>query len=292
MITAVLAVPAPAAAQSDAPGDSFLGAIRLNPGPPADPAPLPATGASFEVDTSSYGLQPDIHNPPRSGGRQEPNRCAPVYYGKTAWGWLHTDKWVRADVRAGATFDPVLAVMPFISPDRPLLSPGSGACVNRLASGSEDFGDDQPILAPGWYAIQAGGVENAAGEPTGGGLKVQVTLREPPRLTTGARASGRRRSGAVAATVSVSAPRGARVAFSCRRKKCRLPRSRIVSKPGSRRYLRARVVPNGARLQLRVTRVGHIGAYFAWDVRRGRLGSALQRCMEPASSRPRARCDG
>src|ERR687890_350082 len=105
------AIPAPAAAQSDAPGDSYLNAIRLNPGNPDKPDPLPAAGASFSVDTTGYGTQADIFNPPSSGGITEPNRCPPTRYGKTAWGWVHTKKWVRADVRASGAFDSVLAVM-------------------------------------------------------------------------------------------------------------------------------------------------------------------------------------
>jgi hypothetical protein len=290
---ALAALPVPAVAQSDSPGDSYLGAIRLNPGDRDKPDPLPAAGASFSVDTTSYGTQADIFNPPSSGGVTEPNRCPPTRYGKTAWAWLHTKKWVSADVRANGAFDPVLAVMPFTDPDTPKLSPGSGACVNRSTGTSEDFGEDQPILAPGWYAVQAGGAVDGAGQPTGGSLQVAVKLGEPPRVTAQARASARRRrGGGSAVTLKVSAPRGARLAFSCVRRKCSLPRRRTVSRAGLRSYLRGRGVPAGARLELRVTRAGHIGGYFAWEVRNGRLGRVLTRCMEPASTRPRSRCDG
>jgi hypothetical protein len=290
---AFAALPTPAVAQSDAPGDSYRNAIRLNPGDPSKPDPLPAAGATLSVDTTSYGTQGDIYNPPARGGIAEPNRCPPTRYGRTAWAWLYTKKWVRADVRASATFDSVLAVMPFTRPTSPKLSPGSGACVNRSAGMTEDFGEDQPILAPGWYAVQAGGAVDANGQPTGGRLDVTVKLGEPPRVTAQTRASGKRASrGAAAVTLKVNAPRGARLSFSCRRRKCRLPRQRTVSRAGLRSYLRGRVVPNRARLELRVTRAGHIGDYFAWSVRNGRLGRVLARCMEPASTRPRSRCDG
>jgi len=287
-----VALPAPAVAQSDQPGDSYTGAFRLNPGDPDKPDPLPAAGASFSADTTSYGTQADIFNPPSSGGITEPNRCPPTRYGKTAWAWLHTKKWVRADVRASGAFDSVLAVMPFTDPDTPKLSPGSGACVNRSTATTEDFGEDQPILAPGWYAVQAGGAVDAAGQPTGGALQVAVKLGEPPRVTAETRASAKPRGGGAAVTLRVGAPRGVRLSFSCARRKCSLPRERTVSRAGLRSYLRGRAVPAGARLELRVTRAGHIGAYFAWDVRNGRLGRVLTRCMEPASTRPRARCDG
>ena len=290
---ALAATPAPAVAQSDAPGDSYLGAIRLNPGPPDDPQPLPEAGASFSVDTTSYGLQSgDIYSPPSSGGIQEPNRCSPTRYGKTAWGWLHTPRWARADVRASAAFDPVLAVMPFTSPGKPRLSPSSGACVNRANTMTEAFGEDGPILAPGWYAVQVGGAEDASGQATGGRLDVTVVLQTPPRVAAQARASARRERAGAAVNVKASAPAGARVAFACRGRKCDLPARRTVPRAGSRSYLRGRSIPNGARLELRVTRAGHIGSYFAWKVRNGRLGRVLARCLEPSSTRPRASCDG
>jgi hypothetical protein len=285
-LAALLALPAAATAKSGAPGDSYLNAFRLNPGPRDNPQPIPAAGASFSANTSSYGIEGD------TGGVREPNRCSPTLYGKTAWAWLRTRKWGQADVRAAAAFDPVLAVMPFTSPNRPELSPQSGACVNRSTTGNEDFGDDRPILAPGWYAIQVGGAENAAGQPAGGTVQVVAKLSEPPRITARVRTSSRRRGRAAAVSLRARAPRGSRVSFACRRKKCRLPGRRTVEQSGTRRYLRGRSVPNGARLELRITRPGHIGAYFAWDIRRGRLGRVRQRCMEPASPRPRARCDG
>jgi hypothetical protein len=286
------AFPASAAAQSDAPGDSYLNAIRLNPGNSDKPDPLPAAGASFSVDTSAYGTQADIFNPPGNGGIQEPNRCPPTRYGKTAWAWLYTKKWVRADARASGVFDSVLAVMPFTSPSHPKLSPGSGACVNRSTTTTEDFGDDQPILAPGWYALQAGGVQDASGQPTGGKLDVTMALHEPPRLTAKVSAAGRPGGSAAAVDLSVTAPRGARLSFHCARRSCSLPGPRTVARTGKRKYLRRRAVPNGARLELRVTRAGYIGDYFAWQVKRGRLGRVSTRCLEPASTTPRTRCDG
>jgi hypothetical protein len=286
----VLAALAPAAAnaQSDAPGDSYLNAFRLNPGTDAKPQPIPATGASFTADTTAYGVQADVYNPPRLGGTAEPNRCAETPYGRTAWAWLYTKRWAQADVRADGVFDSVLVVMPFTSPRTPRLSVRGGVCVNRLTTGQEDFGADRPILAPGWYAVQVGGVADAGGQ-----IGVSVVLREPPRVTAQVQVSAKRRPGGAAAVdMRVNAPKGARLAFDCARRDCRLPAERTVTRTGLRSYLHGRVVPNGGRLELRVTRPGHIGAYFAWDVRNGRLGRVLTRCLEPSSTRPRTRCNG
>jgi hypothetical protein len=285
---AALAIaPAAAAAQSDAPGDSYLNAVRLNPGSSSKPAPLPVAGASFSADTTSFGTQGDLLNPPGSGGTAEPNTCARTPYGRTAWAWLFTRRWAQAEVRANGVFDSVLAVMPFTSPSNPRLSIRGGVCVNRSASGQEDFGTDQPILAPGWYAIQVGGVSD-----TGGQVSVSVALHEPPRVTAKVRATARRATGGAAVTLRVNAPKGARLAFACARRTCRLPAGRTVARAALQTYLRGRVIPNGARLELRVTRAGHIGTYFAWDVRDGRLGKVSTRCTEPASTRPRSVCDG
>jgi hypothetical protein len=281
------AAPAAAAAQTDAPGDSYLNAFRLNPGPADDPEPLPAAGASFSADTTSYGLQSDILNPPGSGGRAEPNSCAGTRYARTSWGWLYTPRWVQADVRAGGVFDSVLVVMPFTSPRDPRLSVRGGVCVNRSADGIENFGTDRPILAPGWYAIQIGGVNDAGGQ-----VGVSVVLDEPPRVTAQVRAGARRAAGGADVTLRVNAPKGARLAFDCARRSCRLPGDKTVERTGLRRYVSGDLVPNGARLELRVTQAGHIGAYFAWTVRNGRLGKVLTRCTEPASARPRTVCDG
>jgi hypothetical protein len=285
---AVLALaPAGASAQSDAPGDSYLNAFRLNPGTDDKPEPLPA-GASFAADTTAYGTQSDIYNPPRTGGVAEPNTCASTSYGRTAWGWLYTERWAQADVRANGAFDSVLAVMPFTSPRTPRLQVRGGVCVNRSAGGTEDFGADRPILAPGWYAVQVGGVA-----ASGGQVGVSVALGEPPRVTAQVRASARRRpGGAAAVTIRVNAPKGAELAFACVRRKCDLPGRRTVTRSGLRRYLSGAIAPNRARLELRLTQAGHIGAYFAWDLRNGRLGRVLARCTEPASTRPRKRCDG
>ena len=291
-IAVALCAPGPAYAQGDAQGDSYLNAFRLNGGTDAKPQSLPAAGASFTADTTAFGLQTDIFNPPRTGGTAEPNSSddptgRPTPYGRTAWGWLHTRRWVQADIKAAGAFDPVLAVMPFTSPTRPRLNVRGGVCVSRLTTTEEDFGDDRPILAPGWYAIQVGGAGDAGGQVT-----VSAILREPPRVTAQVRASARRRAGAASVDVRVNAPRGAKLEWNCARAKCRLPRDRVVTRSGLRRYLNDQVVRNGTRLELRVTRAGHIGSYFAWNVRNGRLGRVLSRCTEPASTRPRTRCDG
>jgi hypothetical protein len=286
-VLALATATATAGAQSDAPGDSYLNAFHLNPGTDDAPQPVPATGASFAADTTGYGTQSDIYNPPRSGGVAEPNTCASTSYGRTAWAWLYTERWVQADVRANGAFDSVLAVMPFSSPRAPRLEVRGGVCVNRSNGPAEDFGADRPILAPGWYAIQVGGVAGAGGQ-----VGVSVALAEPPRVAAQVRATSKRRPGGAAVTVRVSAPRGAEVAFRCVRRKCVLPGSRTVTRSRLRAYLSGAVVPNGARLELRVSQAGHIGAYFAWEVRNGRLGRVLARCTEPASTRPSKRCDG
>ena len=132
LLAALILAPV-ARAQSTAQGDSYLGAIRLNPGSDSAPGAIaePA-GASFSVDTTSYGRQADIFSPPDAGGVPEPNKCAAVRYGRTVWAWFHTERWVRTDLHVTASFPAVFALMPFRSPAHPALDPAAGV-LHQLA---------------------------------------------------------------------------------------------------------------------------------------------------------------
>jgi hypothetical protein len=289
-LAALVCALAPAAqAQSDAPGDSYTGAFRLNPGTGDKPGPIaePA-GASFSADTTNYGTQGDIFSPPGSGGGPEPNICRPARYGKTAWAWLYTPRWVQADVRASAGFDPVIALMPFRAPSKPVLNARGGICSNLSTSTTETLGDTLPIVGPGWYAVQVGGVG-----ATGGSLATQVHLLPPPAVHAVTGIAARRSSGAALVSLHARVPKGARVFLRCLRQNCgRLKGVASARDARTHTYLRGKAVPDGARLELRVTARGYIGFYSAWDVKKGALSRAIVRCMEPSSSRPRATCDG
>ena len=51
-------------------------------------------------------------------------------------------------------------------------------------------------------------------------------------------------------------------------------------------------VKRGAKIELRLTEFGHIGRYYRWNVKRNEITPQINRCMKPASSKPRKKCSG
>ena len=93
--------------------------------------------------------------------------------------------------------------------------------------------------------------------------------------------------GAVLQLVLVTAPRGVRIAVSCRRKGC--PFRDRVWRPASRRLrLRAleRAFPAGTRLEIRITARRRIGKYARIVIRAGRPPVRRDRCLMPGRARP------
>jgi hypothetical protein len=324
-LTFAASVLAPSAAfgQSDAPGDSYLRPILLNDGDFSRPQPI-RTGQvpGFQIDTTLYGTQPDVFNPPGSGGPAEPTQCGSTVYGKTAWSVFYADRYGRADVKAAGGFDEVIAILPFNDPATDATPQvANGLCVDRIAGINEDFGNDPPSVEPGWYAIQMGGA-------SGGGGVLQGTLEflPPSRLTGDAVLSWNGRGNGVAASVKATAPKGSTIAFKCVNVGCgSLPRAqtikkvtgRSLSKPigdvtprvassrelrevsksdpvavAARSFFSNKFLKNGVRLEVRITAPGYIGNYFSWDVKGGKVGTKTRRCMNPNSTRPARRCSG
>ena len=114
----------------------------------------------------------------------------------------------------------------------------------------------------------------AAGSPKL--LKPFPSVRVAGRLT---------RSGAVFRLVSVRAPRGARVAWSCSSRRCR---SGSRTARGATMRIRAleRSFPAGVSIEFRVTRRGSIGKYTRIKVRRSRAPGRRDLCLRSASARP------
>ena len=95
------------------------------------------------------------------------------------------------------------------------------------------------------------------------------------------------RRGARFRVVSVSAPRGARVAWSCASRRCRAARRTATGRPLRIRALE-REFPAGSVIELRVTRRGRIGKYTRIHVRRNRAPARRDMCLPPRSEAPRA----
>lgn len=320
---ALALAPSSALAQSDAPGDSYLRPILLNDGGFANPQPIPnGSVPGFQIDTSAYGEQGDLFAPPGSGGPREPLQCGNTQYGKTVWAVFNAHRYGRADVKAAGAFDEVIAIVPFRSPTgdpTPIID--AGICVDRIAGINEDFGNNPPSVAPGWYAIQMGGAGGS-----GGILQGSLEFLAPERLRGDSVLSWNGGSGGATVAVKATAPKGARISFRCVKKSCgRLPRTQTVrktvgdtlSKPlgdvtpreapsrefrrvsendpaivAARSYIKSKFLKNGTRFEVRITAPGFIGNYFSWDVKGGKVGTKTRRCMNPGSTRPARRCNG
>jgi uncharacterized protein (DUF2141 family) len=96
--------------------------------------------------------------------------------------------------------------------------------------------------------------------------------------------------------LSVMSPVNARVTISCRGKGCPTrAESHVASAGGStrksgsvlvnfRRF--ARAIPAGVTLQIRVAKVGQIGKYTRFTVRRGKLPTRVDSCLDPTGVTP------
>ena len=294
-----------ATASTQAPGpinDHYLQSLRLN-----DPGKrLERKDTLRDVrDTTNASVQTDLFSPPQSGGPAEPTQCQGVSYGKTVWYDFYPDVTGLVRIRASG-FDNVISVVRF---DRNSGQPdlGSLLCANGSSSTTEEFlvrvrrGDS--------YSIQLGGVNDAGGsleflfdflaDTDGDGVLDDVDRCKrldgperrsgcPQRLKGEATLRARPTAGGIELVgLSVSATRGARVTVSCSRgcsrqvKKAR----RNVAFPG----LRGRQLRAGAKLVVRVTKRGAIGAYTAYRILAGNF-KKVERCTNPGSKRPRKRC--
>ena len=323
----LLAVAFPSAAMAqnpNLPGDSYLGPLLFNEGDFDSPRAIGEGDVrGFDIlDTNAYGLQADLFNPPDSGGPPEPNQCGNTPYGKTVWAMFRAHRWGRADIKAAGNFDQVIGLVPFRSPSQPTPVIEAGRCVDRISGINEDFGNNPPVVFPGWWAVQFGG----AGD-TGGRLQGTLEFLRPARLSGDAILTwnGRRRGANV--QLKATAPKGARIAFKCVKKRCgKLPKAREIRKfqaesilrpvqgdlltgdtdtrrlrevseddpaiRAARRFIRKKFLRNGTRFEVRITAFGYIGNYYSWTVKNGAVGSKKKRCMEPDSKRPKRRCDG
>src|SRR5215217_3858627 len=92
--------------------------------------------------------------------------------------------------------------------------------------------------------------------------------------------------GAYIALLRVSAPRGTRVAISCRGRGC--PLRRLARGPG-RVHRLERFLPVGVAITIRATRRGYIGKYVSLVVRSQAAPKRRDACLMPGGSRP-VRC--
>jgi hypothetical protein len=278
--------------------DDYLAATALNaPGSemPRDTVSSPAT------DTSEATVQADQLG---GGGPPEPSACGATGLGRTVWYRFFPDVDGRIGLQA-VGFDATLALVPFKSAQAPL--PQDYICVNRRDDMIESL--DAPVTAGTGYAVQAGGAAGAAGI-----LQVSFTFAPdrdrdgvtddqdrcprkpgtangcPPKLVAaisykydGASNGARFRYLDVR-----GAPMGASVAVRCSRA-CRSERVTVRSSVTHVKSFRGRLMPAGARIEVRVTKRGYIGTYRRFTVSVGDV-TTRDACLPPGSTTPRRSC--
>lgn len=301
-VLTVLAVSCAPTALAQAPqGDNYLDSLGLNaPGERLDRT----NTLGDERNTANFTVQPDLFNPPQSGGPPEPTTCEGATVGKTAWYDVYPD--VSGTIRLRASgFDTFLAMMPF---NRSTFVPdvASRLCFNQSASTSEEALFQ--VRGGRSYTIQVGGVNSAGGnleflfdflaDTDGDGVfddsdrcpRLPGTARGgcPPRLRADSTLRAQpTANGIEVLALSVTAPRRSRVAVSCSRG-CRREVKRARSTVNFRR-IRGSNLSAGSKIVIRVTRRRSIGAYIAYRIQRGNF-KKIERCLNPGSQRPRKRC--
>jgi hypothetical protein len=92
-------------------------------------------------------------------------------------------------------------------------------------------------------------------------------------------------AGARVTLLSVRAPKGARIAVSCRGRGC--PRRKLASTASLMRlHAFERQLPAGVRLRIVVTKPGFVGKWTDIAIRRNAAPSRVDRCVAPGASAP------
>jgi len=257
-------------------------------------------------DTREATTQTDLFSP-QTGGGPEGTRCREAAFGKTVWYDLHPDQYGTAEIQT-AGFDAAIVVYEF--DPRSSRIKGAVQCSNEAGLTEDMF---LKVKKGGYYTIQIGGVDSGGG-PAAGDLQFNFQffadrdrdgIFDPlDRCPTeaGVNAAGgcppelRSRpllsatpvpGGVILRSLSVSAPRGARVLVRCRRG-CSLRSARTA---GTVRFsdLRGRMLRAGAVLEVLVTKRGSIGNHFSYEISNGNF-RRVDRCLKPGSTKPRKRC--
>jgi hypothetical protein len=292
------------AAASAAPPDNdhYLAATALNaPGSemPRDRVTSPPT------ETSEATLQGDLLSPPATGGPPEPDACGGTPLGHTVWYRFFPDVGGRVELQT-VGFDATLALIPFTSVDAPL--PQGFTCINLRDDTIETL--EEPVEAATGYAVQVGGAAGATGI-----LQVNFTFRPdrdgdgvtdeqdrcprrrgtangcPPKIVVGiAYKYDGAPNGATFRYLDVrGAPKGSRIDVRCSRG-CPRQRLKVTSRLMHITSFRGRYMPAGARIEVRITKRGHIGAYREFTVSAGDV-KTTDGCLQPGSTVPKRSCD-
>jgi hypothetical protein len=294
---ALLLAGAPAASATPPDNDDYLAATAFNaPGEemPRDAIVWPAT------DTSEAALQAELF----PGGPPEPIACGSTPLDHSVWYRFVPDVAGRISLEA-VGYDSTVALVPFSAPGSPF--PEGYDCANRRDDNIETL--ERAVDAGMSYAVQVAGAQGASGT-----LQVRSTFLPdrdgdgvsdeqdscptrpgtangcPPRIGSGIEYSydSAPRGGVFLYLIVRGAPRGARVDVRCSRG-CRHQRLTVRSNVTRVTSFRGRFIPAGAKVEVRVTKAGHIGDYRAFTVAGGKV-TRTDGCLPPGSTKPRRTC--
>ena len=252
-------------------------------------------------------------------------------YGNTIWSVFYAHRWGVMQIDASGNFDEVIGIVPFNSPNdpRPLLD--FGACFdelggfNEVARGLVAPGNWYAVQVGGTGASQGGDVQvkyqlskppKASGRaflfwssrgPTVTDMYVNNVPRGHRMELTCSRGSCKRkvfrvRTKPVANDLVTDGWTPAPGLEPVRMKGFSGPAvssaNPMALKPLATeaarrvRILRNKRVKPGSKIELRITQTGYIGLYYRWNVRSNSISSAVTRCMNPGSRKPRRTCSG
>jgi hypothetical protein len=166
------AIPAAASAQAEDP-DSYLYHWLIN----SPNTELPKSNGPFDATTTGTGEQPDLFDPPESGGLGENIGCqaqGTVWYGATEWWRFHPHRnGVVAVSVQGSGFTPVIAFMRVLPNQNPNYSFAESFRCFTGDSATNNVTAVYPlaVAAGATYAIQVGGTRtpnNQTGTPGSG----------------------------------------------------------------------------------------------------------------------------
>ena len=309
-LTSAVLLPASAAAQQPIPpteSDHYLSPVFINNGNGM------VAGDEFGItaDTTNYTVQDDLFNPgfdqngnpvAGSGGGREPTVCEPfgTPYGNTIWSVFRASQYGIVDISAASgTFDEVIRVVPFESPDRPLPDLQNSSCFDNIAGFQQSASG---LVFPGqWFAVQVGGTPTQATPAQGGPMQVKFALSPPPKVDGDALLFWRQQPLRVSSLTAQGVTKGAKVTLTCTKHACKKA-TKTASKllGGDSKAFRPVVheaktkftllnnkrVKKGATITVRITRTGFIGKHFFWKVKKNKLTNKKVSCLNPGSSKP------
>lgn len=273
----------------------------------------------FTADTTSYTVQDDLFNPgfdqngnpvQGSGGGREPTSCEPFNtpYGNTIWSVFQSAEYGIVDISAASgTFDEVIRVVPFDSPDNDARAQLPGTCFDDIAGFQQSASG---LVFPGqWFAVQVGGTPTQSTPAQGGPMQVKFALSPPPKVDGDALLFWHTQPLRVTTLTAQGVTKGAKVTVTCTKGACKTIKKTASKALGGASQafrpvvhgaktkfllLKNRKVKKGATITLRITAPGFIGKHFFWKVRKNKLTNKKVSCTNPGSSKPHTpgKCHG